>query len=146
MVLEAPYSLADLAAGVHETLADAFGVSVLYIRGAKSKTISVVPARTQVEIGPAPAGQLRTPENATDWKIQLSELAPEFGAPKTNDRIRITVRQMVQTWSVLPKTDLGLPLEYTDHARTWCRVHTKLTQLVHTLSAPAAASLTAEAI
>lgn len=148
MVLAAPYSLADLAAGVHETLAESFGVSVLYSRGDISKTITIIPAKTSTEIGGAPPGQSRTPENATDWKIQMSDLEPEFGAPKKNDRIQITIeaRQMVQVWSVLRNTDQGLPLEYTDHARTWARVHSKLTQLVHTLAEPAAAELLAEAV
>lgn len=146
LVIVAPYSLADLAAGVHDTLADSFGVSVLYSRGALSKTITIIPARTATEIGAAPEGQLRTPEKATDWKIKISDLEPEFGDPQRNDKIQITIRQTVQVWSVLRNADLGLPFEFTDHARTWARVHSKLTQLVHTTAQPSAAELFAEAL
>jgi len=85
-------------------------------------------------------------ETATDWKIQITELEPEFGPPEKNDTISLTVRQMQQTWTVLRPTDNGLVADWIDHSRSWARVHTKLTQLVNTAAQPAGSALNSESV
>jgi len=139
-------SLADIAASTFGTIADSFGRSVSYSRGTVSKTLTVIPSKSDIQAADGPDGFLGLPERQTDWLISTDALAPEFAEPQEGDRLDLIMGHLKQTWEILRPANLSAAWEWSDHAQQWARIHTKLVKLEVTTPAASAVTLAAETV